>query len=96
MGGTLDVSAGQPLAVAVSVMNGAGYGLRVVTDGKVVEQRPVDETPLVERFSVTASTYIRCELVGDMPRHQLPPDVPVDVDLRDWRWALSNPIYVQW
>lgn len=32
------------------------------------------------------------KLVGDAPRDLLPPGVPADLDLRGWRWALSNPI----
>jgi hypothetical protein len=38
---------------------------------------------------------VRAEVVGDAPREMLPPNAPAGLDLRDWRWALSNPVYIE-
>jgi hypothetical protein len=39
--------------------------------------------------------YLRAELVGDLSPDLLPADAPAGLDLREWRFAISNPIYIQ-
>jgi hypothetical protein len=95
MGGTLSLAPGEDILVIVSVLGGAGYRLCLVADGTTVEEHEVQSASAEVKISVAAKTYIRFELVGDVPLEQLPHSVPDDIDLRDWRWALSNPIYVQ-
>jgi hypothetical protein len=39
--------------------------------------------------------YVRAEIVGNQRPGDMPPDAPPGIDLRNWRWALSNPVYVR-
>jgi hypothetical protein len=66
-----------------------------VADGLCLEEHAVSNTEEEVHLSITASRYIRCELVADMVQDKLPAGVPDDLDLRDWRWALANPIYIR-
>ena len=95
MGGTLALSPGEDVALSVNVVDGSGYRLRVIADGLMVEEHTVSTTPTEFRLVVSASIYIRCELVADISPEQLPQGVPKNVNLRDWRWALTNPIYLK-
>ena len=95
MGAALAAAPEERVALTVSVIDGSGYRLRVIADGATVEERDVTGERVQLEMSIAASTYIRCELVADMPRENLPVDIAHVPDLRDWRWALSNPIYLQ-
>jgi hypothetical protein len=41
-----------------------------------------------------AGLYLRAELVRDFPPEWLPPNAPPGLDLRQWRFAISNPVYL--
>lgn len=94
MGDTLLVTGESPITVEVEIERGAGWALRIVADGQVAYDQPVGNDSGVVRCDVTATRYVRAELVGDTPPEILPPNAPAGIDLRDWRWALSNPIYI--
>lgn len=94
MGATLARTGDQAIAVAVDVERGAGWTLRVVANGRPAYETPITESSATHTCTIRATRYVRAELVGDAPREPLPPDVPADLDLRDWRWAVSNPVYL--
>ena len=95
MGGSLHVPPGVTITIQVEVEGGAGRQLRVIADGAVVAEVQITAAREVVRLSVAAERYVRVELAGDAPPDLLPPDAPAGIDLRDWRWALSNPIYIK-
>lgn len=80
--------------VEVEVEGGAGWTLHIIADGGVVHEAPIEEPSAKVQAEVTAECYLRAELVGDARRELLPNYAPDDLDLRGWRWALSNPVYV--
>lgn len=84
----------QALQVSVEVVGGAGLALHLVTERGVVHRRLLQAEQETIQAQVAAQRYVRAELVGDMVPERLPPNAPVGLDLRDWRWALSNPIYI--
>ncbi|HEX6293459.1 MAG TPA: CehA/McbA family metallohydrolase [Herpetosiphonaceae bacterium] len=94
MGGVLQGTAGAPVEVEVQVERGAGWTLRLVADGVIAHETPITDATTTVRHTLAAERYIRAELVGDAPPEILPPNAPPGIDLREWRWALSNPIYV--
>ncbi|MFN8491349.1 MAG: CehA/McbA family metallohydrolase [Caldilineaceae bacterium] len=94
MGDVLKAPVGEPVNVTVEVTNGAGYTLRVLADGEVVQESAITHDAATVQMAVNARRYVRAEVVGDMAREQLPPEAPAALDLRGWRWALSNPVYV--
>lgn len=88
---------GQPLQLTITVIGGAGFDLHLITEAGVVGRRAMHSERETVTTEVTAQRYIRAELVGDMTPDRLPPnspDIPEGLDLRGWRWALSNPVYV--
>jgi predicted metal-dependent phosphoesterase TrpH len=95
MGGKLPLRRAQPLQLTVAVLGGAGYSLRLITEKGVVHETPIDTTPASTNAEIMATRYVRAELVGDMPSELLPANAPEWLDLRGWRWAVSNPIYIQ-
>ncbi len=94
MGGTLSISPDEKITLTISIVDGAGYRLLIIADGSPIEEYAVPTYRAKIELAISASTYIRCELVADMPAEKLPEGVPDDIDLRNWRWALSNPIYL--
>lgn len=94
MGESLVVNPGERIELEVDIEQGTGWTLWLVADGAVAHKEPITTTPATVRVPLVAERYVRAELVGDAPRELLPPEAPPDLDLRDWRWALSNPIYV--
>jgi hypothetical protein len=94
MGETLSVSQDALLAVEVDIERALGWRLRIVSDGVVAAEYPITSMAEMIRHEVAAERYVRAEVIGDCPPALLPPDAPAGLDLRDWRWALSNPIYV--
>lgn len=94
MGGELSLSPGAGVDVEVEIKRGADWTLRLIADGAVAHEEPVTATPIIIRVRVPAERYVRAELVGDVPREFLPANAPPDIDLRDWRWALTNPVYL--
>jgi hypothetical protein len=93
MGGVLRVANGAPVEVTTTVWSGHGRVLHLIADGEVVAEQTIvgDEASIITL--VHAERYVRAELVGDVDPATLPPESPADLDVRDWRWALSNPIY---
>lgn len=94
MGDMVKVPAGEAINVSIEITNGAGHTLRVLADGEVVQENAITHAATTVQVPVKARHYVRAEVVGNMVREQLPPEAPVDLDLRGWRWALSNPVYV--
>jgi hypothetical protein len=94
MGEVLALAAGDTAKIDVHIDGGVGRTLRLLADGTSVHEESIASDPAVVRVNVNAERYVRAELVGDAPRHLLPDDIPPDIDLHDWRWALSNPIYI--
>ncbi len=94
MGDEIRVAPGEPVQWTVRVRGGAGLELRLVVDGEEGYRRPITGDEETVHPQLEAARYVRAELVGDMPAEKLPPGSPSGLDLRAWRWALSNPIYV--
>ncbi|MFZ1753091.1 MAG: CehA/McbA family metallohydrolase, partial [Caldilineaceae bacterium] len=93
MGEALAVGGAEPVAVTARVWRGKGLVLRLVVDGDTAfEQRVLDDETTVHA-SIEPGRSVRAELIGDCPPALLPPQAPADLDLRGWRWALTNPIY---
>jgi hypothetical protein len=95
MGGTLSAAAGEKLHVEVEIWGGSGRTLRLIVDGKSVYEEKVEQERMLVDVDLDVQLYVRAELIGDMAAAQLPPKAPANLDLHDWRWALSNPIYVR-
>jgi len=93
MGGALPVPAGAGVAVTATVWRGAGLVLRLIVDGAVAFEQTVDGDETRMTASVQPGRALRAELVGDLSPDRLPPNAPTGIDLRGWRWALTNPIY---
>lgn len=83
------------IEIEVAVWQGRGYQLQIIADGKVRATTAITDDEQRVHTSITAATYLRAELVGDMPAAQLPAAAPSDLELKGWRWALSNPVYIQ-
>lgn len=98
MGQQLLVPVGSTLTATVTVTAGVGYTLQLIVDGAVWAQEPITTDPALLSFTFPATTYLRAELVGDLPLAALPvalrTELPATLDRRGWRWALSNPIFV--
>lgn len=95
MGQTLRIAPGAELNVEVQIERGAGWTLRLIADGMAAHTTPIVTAAATVRHTLTAARYVRAELVGDAPPAIIPPHAPPNLDLRDWRWALTNPIYVE-
>lgn len=95
MGEVLPLGRGEPARVTAAINNGAGLTLRLVTENGVAYEILIDSADAVISVDVTAGRYMRAELVGDMAPERLPAGAPPGLDLRQWRWALSNPVYVR-
>ena len=95
MGGVLPVESGEVVELTTNVWGGSGLRLRLVVDGAVAFEQPIDSDEAVSTARVRPQRYVRAELVGDFPAEQLPPQAPAGIDLRGWRWALTNPIYCE-
>lgn len=95
MGETLRLARGSELTVEVQIERGAGWALRLIADGTLAHETPIATAAATVRHRLTAERYVRAELVGDAPPAIIPPHAPPNLDLRGWRWALTNPIYVQ-
>jgi predicted metal-dependent phosphoesterase TrpH len=94
MGESLALPAGRAARVTVEVTAAAGQTLCLLTEAGVVHETRLDSGTATVTVEMTAGRFIRAELVADMPREQLPDGAPADLDLRRWRWALANPIYI--
>lgn len=98
MGRHLSAPAGSTLTVTVTVTAGVGYTLQLVVDGAVRAQQAITADSAVLSFTFPATTYVRAELVGDLPLDALPAalrtELPANLERRGWRWALSNPIFI--
>jgi hypothetical protein len=95
MGETIAPGADGKIVVRVEVLDGRGHILRLVADGKSVHEVAVQEERATVDIELVVQTYVRAELVADMPAQLLPAGAPPGLDLRGWRWALSNPVYVR-
>ena len=95
MGEELTISSGEAFELVVNIAHGVGWALRCIADGNVVHETQITSHPAVVRVPVAAGMYVRAELVGDAPPEIIPKDVPIAIDLREWRWALTNPIYIK-
>lgn len=93
MGEGLSVSPDDIVEVTTTVQGGSGLLLRLVVDGAVAFEQPIDSDEAVYTAGIQPKRYLRAELVGDCPPERLPAQAPPNIDLRDWRWALTNPIY---
>jgi hypothetical protein len=95
MGEELPLAKGVAAVVEVDIERGAGWTLRLIADGEIAHEVLIKADRAVVRLGARADRYVRAELVGDAPRELLPADIPPDIDLHGWRWALTNPIYVK-
>jgi hypothetical protein len=94
MGETIAPGADGKIVVRVEVLGGRGRTLRLVADGENVHEVTVQEERATVDVDLAVQRYVRAELVADMPAELLPTGAPPSLDLRGWRWALSNPVYV--
>jgi len=85
----------EQVEIVATVWHGAGYDLRIVVDGHIVHQNAIKEAEQKVTLSAAATTYLRAELVGDLPDALIPPTAPANLARADWRWALSNPIFIE-
>lgn len=81
--------------VEAEINGGKNWTLRLIADGEIAHEALVTTDAATVRATVTANAYVRAELVGDVPREWVPDDIAADLDLRGWRWALTNPIYMR-
>ena len=95
MGGVLRAATSPDDAIHIDVHaeRATGMLLRLIADGAVAFEQPILADDTILAVSVRAERYVRAELVADCPPQLLPANAPA-VDLREWRWALTNPIYV--
>jgi hypothetical protein len=94
-GDVLDRAADEPLDVELRVRGGTGGRLRLVGDGAVLEEVPVDCADFSVRCQLMARRYVRAELLGELPAALRLSNLPLGWDDIDSRLAISNPIYVQ-
>ncbi|MFQ5856083.1 MAG: CehA/McbA family metallohydrolase [Anaerolineae bacterium] len=94
MGEELALAPGTAIEVEVQVERGVGRTLRLIADGALAHEEPITTAPATVRVALAAERYLRAELIGDVTRELLSARAPNDLDLRGWRWALSNPVYV--
>jgi hypothetical protein len=94
MGQVANASEEAELTVTATVCDGTGYTFQLVVDGEVQGQQMVSAPHQTFSRTIAVATYVRAELIGDLPKDLMPPDTPTNVDRRGWRWALSNPIFV--
>ncbi|MCB0063338.1 MAG: CehA/McbA family metallohydrolase, partial [Caldilineaceae bacterium] len=80
--------------VTITVWRGAGYDVQIIVDGQVAKRLSLQEAEQQITVPVQARTYIRAEVIGDPPAALIPDDAPSDLNRHDWRWALSNPIFI--
>ena len=99
MGDILLARPQDPVRVSVEVIGGAGYRLDVIADGKTVFQQSIDEDTGQNATEVIAEVscerYVRAELVADASPDLVPAEAPDDLDLSEWRWAVTNPVYIE-
>ena len=95
MGGTLRITSGSAINVEVQIERGAGWTLRLLVDCTLAHETPIAAATATVCHTLTATHYIRAELVGDAPPALIPPHAPPNLDLRDWRWALTNTVYIE-
>jgi hypothetical protein len=95
MGGELSLAPGTAAEVEAEIEGGGGWTLRLIADGEVAHEASITTDQATVRATVTANVYVCAELVGDVPREWVPDDIAADLDLREWRWALTNPIYMR-
>jgi hypothetical protein len=95
MGGSLDLPAGKPAHVRVEATGGAGFTLRILTEAGLAYENALDTSLAVVQVETAAGRFVRAELCRDFPAEWLPPNAPAGLDLRDWRFAISNPVYIQ-
>ncbi|MEZ4735202.1 MAG: CehA/McbA family metallohydrolase [Caldilineaceae bacterium] len=81
--------------LTVQIWHGAGYELQMIVDGNVALTAAITADETLIEMHLPVSTYVRAEVVGNMPADQLPPQALQGLALHGWRWALSNPIYLQ-
>ncbi len=94
MGETLALPAAAPVTVRVTVWNGVGLTLQLIVDGQVEATQQIEAADEEIIFTASPQIYVRAELVGDVAPAERPENLSVDVDWRGWRWALSNPIFI--
>ncbi|MBX3000347.1 MAG: CehA/McbA family metallohydrolase [Caldilineaceae bacterium] len=94
MGEAIEKSDDGRMRVSIEILSGQGKTLRLVADGDIAHEEFIHEGAATATVDLPVQRYVRAELIGDMPADQLPPGAPADLDLRGWRWALSNPIWV--
>ncbi|MBI1299990.1 hypothetical protein GC175_34130 [bacterium] len=94
MGEVIDGRDDGMMRMTVEIVGGRGKTLHLIVDGHSRFQAQIEDDETVIEAEVSVHRYVRAELVGDMAREALPSTAPGDLDLRNWRWALSNPIYV--
>jgi hypothetical protein len=82
------------MEVKVEILGGQGKTLRLVADGEIAHEVSIEDEIATVKVDLTVQTYVRAELIGDMSAEHLPPGALAGLNLRDWRWALSNPVYV--
>jgi predicted metal-dependent phosphoesterase TrpH len=95
MGGVLPVSAGETVHVRVEATGGEGFSLKIISEAGVIHEAMINSSPMVVEMDAEASLYLRAELVGDFPPEKLPANTPAGLDLRQWRFAISNPVYLR-
>lgn len=93
MGEPITTVDNEALQIEVDVQGGAGLTVVLIADGEVVHTQPIAQATTRVAASVTSTRYVRAEIVGDLPADQLP--AAPEIDRHNWRWALSNPIYVR-
>jgi hypothetical protein len=95
MGDELAVAPGATLEASVDVTKGKGWTLRLVVDGAVAHETAIKSDLATVHAELSAGTYVYAELIGDAPPEILPEELPIELDLRGWHWALSNPVYMR-
>ena len=95
MGETLHLEREETVSVTVRVEGGMGHALHIIADGEVVHASALVAPSTQIAIPIRGQQYVRAEIVGDPNPDALPADVPDHIDLREWRWALSNPVYLR-
>jgi hypothetical protein len=86
--------AGTTIELTLTVERGAGLSLHLIADGAICAMAPVRSEHEVLQMTIAARRFVRAELVGDCPPALLPANAPVGIDVHNWRWALTNPVYI--